>query len=292
MTASRKLYLHFAQRYQLARRDWLERYYAAALRDGRLAGLNRGPKTGLIVNLTTVPARLSEGAYLAIASLLHQSLRPDRVILWVTRELEGQPLPPLIVRLQEQGLEVEYCDDWGPHTKLVHALERYPDALLVTADDDCLYTSEWLQGLYRAYLAAPEQIHCWRAHRMVTGDDGTLLPYSDWDLMAPGRTGPSHHLFQTGTGGVLYPPRSLPPETLNRDVYRSICRTNDDIWFKAMALLAGTPVRKVKRKSRQFLTVTGSQSTYLWSVNCTENDVQLRRVFERYGLLDKLGGEF
>jgi len=32
---------------------------------------------------------------------------------------------------------------------------------------------------------------------------------------------------------------------LNREVFTSICPTADDVWFNAMAIKKGTPIRKV-----------------------------------------------
>jgi len=280
-----RIYVQIATTYHELQRKALERYYNGATNSGRLRGVTTDRRERpLIVSLTTIPSRLNQKAHLAIASLLDQSLAPNRVILWISDSLCDQSLPSAFHRLKEAGLEIEFCQDIGPHTKLVPALMAYPDAVHVTADDDCLYTQGWLAGLYRAYCAEPEVIHCWRAHRITRDDRGQIRPYSEWDWMAPGTSGPDHSLFQTGVGGVLYPPGSLADEVLNQSVFRTICRSNDDIWFKAMAQLQGTRIKKVRPKSVSYRTVGGSQVEQLWSVNSAANDEQIRLVFEKYDL--------
>ena len=34
--------------------------------------------------------------------------------------------------LEKRGLKIEYCSDIGPYTKLIYALENYPETLIIT----------------------------------------------------------------------------------------------------------------------------------------------------------------
>lgn len=268
-----------------------EGYHRLLVRAVR-SGLASEPRpTPLVVSLTTTPARLFGNADVAVATLLTQRLKPDRVVLWVSDEMAGHELPPRLRPLVAAGLEVRYGTDVGPHTKLLHALRAFPDSLIVTADDDMLYPRDWLSTLYASYRRAPGLIHCHRAHLMRLGSDGRLAPYHDWSLGAPGVVGPSHLLFQTGVGGVLFPPGSLAPEVFDVEAFRRLCPTNDDIWFKAMALLAGTRVRKVASESPRYRPITGSQESLLYETNLSANDPQLRATFDAYDLYPLLREE-
>jgi hypothetical protein len=94
--------------------------------------------------------------------------------------------------------------DLRSFTKIVPALLAFPEAHLVTADDDMAYGGNWLE---RLLAGAPGDVACLRAHRVAVAE-GAALPYDAWDrnLRAPKR-GPL--IFPTGVGGVLYPPGSL-----------------------------------------------------------------------------------
>lgn len=269
-------------------RTWLDRLREASFRMRLRVRRRRPPAprrgTPIIVTLTTTPRRL-QASETAIASVLLQTFVPDRVVLWLTDEVSRDPLPPGIRRLASAGLEVRFGADLGPHTKLMHALKAFPESILVTADDDTLYPTDWLSGLVDSYGRAPANIHCHRAHLIRVGDDGMPLAYQDWDLGAPGEVGPSMRLLPTGVGGVLFPPNALADEVFNLAALRRLCPTNDDIWFKAMALLQGTATRKVAPQSPRYRHVRSLASAALYLENVTRNDEQVRAVFEAYDLM-------
>ena len=179
-----------------------------------------------------------------------------------------------------------YRKDVGPHTKLVYALKEFPDAVIVTADDDTLYPRKWLQELYSAYLKNPDFIHCHRAHYMTFDDDGELNPYLKWKWLSQGIIGPDRALFPTGVGGVLYPPGSLHPDAVNDRLFQKLCPRADDVWFKFMALVNGTECLKIRPYFKEFFTIDGSQEVQnLGRQNVAKgNDDQVRAVMEYYGI--------
>jgi hypothetical protein len=240
----------------------------------------------LIISLTTKPSRLPK-VHLAIETLLQQSYPPQRVILWLADTLAPADLPTSLRRQQQRGLEVRFRRDLRAHTKLIHALREHPDSVIVTADDDTFYPRDWLEQLHQSYLRQPNCIHCHRAHWIRSTPSGALRPYLEWEFFSPDQLGPSLQLFPTGVGGVLYPPGALPTETLNETVFQKICLTNDDIWFKAMSLLAGVPTMKVAPVFAEYPTIPATQRETLKSINWGENanDRQLQAVFAHYDLL-------
>jgi len=263
----------------------LEMWYRIQALLNPLSGVKPGERSPqLNVTLTTVPSRFDR-IHITLASLLGQRLKPDRILLWVGDSDGGAPeLPRSLERLRRRGVDVRVRPDVGPHTKLVYALREFPDSVNVTADDDRIYPRWWLGELYNAYLAAPDVVHCYRAHGMRFTDDGRLRKYTDWDFFAQGEVGPSMSLFPTGTGGVLYPPGCMHEEVLNLDAMRELCPKADDVWFKAMSALKGVPVRKVRSRFREFPATSGTQDDRLWAHNRTGNDPQIAAVFDRYGL--------
>ena len=69
-----------------------------------------------------------------------------------------------------------------------------------------------------------------------------------------------------------------------------LCPTADDIWFKAMALLAGTPTRRVSGSTTDFPTLRRAQRHSLRAVNVGQghNDSQFRAVMDHLDLWDAL----
>ena len=248
----------------------------------------------LVVSLTSIAERVPT-LPLVVDSLLRQTLKPDKVVLWLNRtEVDGRPrltpetLPVSLKRLSLRGLSIEWCENMGPYCKLIPALRRYPTSRIVTVDDDILYPADWLEQLVRAQEQEPQYIHCHRAHRMRRDAAGALRPYAEWDRCIPGTEEASFDIFPTGVGGVLYAPGDLAPEVFDEGAFRELCPRADDIWFKAMSLLAGKRCRSVPNSSlrdhRCELAVSRANNLRAFNVAGGGNDAQLRRVAARYGV--------
>ncbi len=233
--------------------------------------------------------------WLTLWTLINQSRPPDRLLLVLARdEFPGSVLPARVERLRALGLEVLWVpSNIRSYKKLLPALEANPDEVIVTADDDILYPRDWLADLVAAHEADRGAIVAHRANA-ITLVDRRPAPYLCW-RHADTRT-PDPLVFPTGAGGVLYPPGSLPVETLDSGLALRLCPTADDVWFKAMSLLAWTRVKTVSDQFREFHNSLSSQRTSLISRNAstsdvpgrTRNDDQLEAVFDRFDLWSRL----
>lgn len=229
-------------------------------RQGRPHGLGGE----LIVSLTSYPPRFPT-LHRTIRSLLDQTVRPDRLILWIAHVDLGL-LPKRVNRLQARGLEIRTCDDLLSYKKLIPALEVFPDAFVATADDDTYYPSDWLETLVDGVDRST--ITCHRAHRLVSDGNGKLAPYLDWefDVQDDQAREPSTDLVPTGVGGILYPPHALDPIVTDRSLFQGLCPHGDDLWFYWCARMAGTPCRKVGHRMRR-ISWEGTQDSALWNAN-------------------------
>lgn len=249
------------------------------------------PTLDVVVSVTSIPERIE--LFLGeLGWLARQTARPRTAVIWLGEELFPAELRrDIAARFPlPEGVEIRYRQDLGPQTKLLYALREFPDLPVATVDDDVVYPPRWLEELYGSYRAAPEHVHCYRAHRIVVDGAGGLAPYSQWEWLAPGLRGPSHLLFPTGTCGTLYPPGALDERAFDLGAMRRLCPTADDTWFKAMALLKGTRAQKVRDESLEFPHIPGSERKMLWTVNAGRNDAQLAAVFAHYGLYGLLEG--
>lgn len=253
------------------------------------SGVTKNEKE-IVVSLTTFDKRIYD-VHLTIETLLQQSHKPDRIVLWVSREDFGEnDIPAILKRQMARGLEIGFCEeDLGPYTKFFYALEKYPNSLIVTVDDDIMYPPDMIDQLYKAYLKEPEVIHCHRAHDMTCDTQGQPLPYKQW-LRFSGRSEAGLDVFPTGVGGVMYFPGCFDDEIRNKAVFRKLAPNADDVWLKAMSLKKGTLCKKIndtRAWSLRFLTIPGSQVFSLKRKNKqkdTGNDVQIAAVLSHYGL--------
>lgn len=248
----------------------------------------RGHEREVIVSLTTYGKRLYD-VYLAIESIMQGSMKPDRIVLWLSDDILGKELPLSLQKQKGRGLEVMYCKDIRSYTKIIPSMRMFPEAVIVTIDDDVVYSFDMLEKLVVAYRENPSAIYANRIHRIHTDSDGQPLGYNDcWEHEvydfedSPGN-------FFTGVGGVLYPPHCLDDEVFNENIFLDICPSADDVWLNAMALKKGTPVRRVLThdpKGNEYLINPMVQDTSLSNINVLNkaNDIQIRAVFNKYDL--------
>lgn len=252
----------------------------------RRPGTDRQTNADLVVSMTSYPPRFPT-LHLCLETLLSQSLRPARLLLWIAEEDIAQ-LPRSVARLQRRGLEVRVCRNLRSYKKIVPARKEFPDAVIVTADDDLLYPRDWLLSLYQASQEFPGEICCHRA-RMITFDaQGHLHNYRFWPNLWVEAAG--LEVFPVGAGGILYPPNSLDErELFDESVFMNIAANADDVWLKAMSVLTGIPCRRLKTYSSPFPFLRGSQKSALMTGNLAgENDSQVSAVFSRFGVIDRI----
>lgn len=240
----------------------------------------RGP---LIVSLTSYPPRYSTLA-LTLRSLLRQTVKADRTILWIAHA-DFELLPREVFDLQSRGLEIRRTDDTKSYKKIIPALDAFPAAFICTADDDLYYWPTWLEELVDGADESGRIVPCHRAHEIAFDSDGTVKPYRDW-VLDVARRGESGHYFPTGVGGILYPPGILNHEAGDREFALTLCPFNDDIWLFWMGRRNGARYKTVGRH-RAFVLWRGSQDQSLWEENRKgRNDVQIWNMIERYGYPD------
>lgn len=247
----------------------------------------------IIVSLTTYGKRINDAA-ITIASIMEQTMKANRIILWLDYSFKKQHLPISLQLLQKRGLEIKYCSDIKSYKKLIPAIKEFPEEIIITIDDDLIYDYDLLEHLIVAYLNNPQYIYCHRMHKIkLNKSNNSIQPYFNWEWESEDMEA-SHLVFPTGGGGTLYPPHSLDEEVTNEDVFFSICRYADDIWFKAMALKKGTKAQRVfSRKPNSYIVNEAVQNEGLITINGNNNmnDIQLKAVFSKYNLYNKINKE-
>ncbi|RUO27010.1 hypothetical protein CWE09_10050 [Aliidiomarina minuta] len=238
----------------------------------------------LMINLTSFPDRFGT-LHLTLKSLLLQNVKADAVNLWLF-EGDKDQLPQNVLDLQQSGLSIRWVDeDIRSYKKLIPALQQFPDAFHVTADDDIYYRPDWLKSLVEGYTGDNKQILALRAHFVRRFKDGTTQPYRKWEAKTE-RRGPSKDLFFTSGGGVLFPPGSLHPDARKTQIAVDLAPTADDLWWFVMALINGSTVRRVG-ENKGLVTWPSVEASYLWGMNKSAehgNDMQLKNLLRHYKL--------
>lgn len=241
----------------------------------------------VIVSLTTHGKRIYD-VHAAIESIMQGSVKPNRIVLWVSEDYRKIILPLTLQKQMERGLEIRYCKDIRSYTKLLYALKAFPDASIITIDDDILYPYDLLECLMNAHMEYPDCICANWIREIPLNLDKQYISILKWPQLFE-TDEVSERFFFEGFAGVLYPPHSLDDEVFNESAFLDICKTADDVWFNAMALKAGTKVKYAWRhySVASFIDNEDGQCVALQNINNNGemwNDIQIKAVYEKYQL--------
>ena len=132
----------------------------------------------VIVSLTSFPPAISYAAR-AVQSILNGSVLPDKVVLYLTfAEFGEKGIPQDLQELAKNNPRFEIRDypiNIRSYRKLVPALTDFPDAIIVTVDDDVNYHPNMLRDLLELHKQIPNAVLAHRA-KCIKPDK----PYNKW----------------------------------------------------------------------------------------------------------------
>ena len=247
----------------------------------------------LIVSLTSYPARINS-VHLTIESILNQTQKADKIVLWLSEKQFPQKigsLPESLRHLLNRGLEIGWYfqdEDIKPYNKIINTLEKYPKSIIITVDDDVIYPENTIEQLYKTWLKDTKNVVCNRA-RKVKYDAKGLFPYNEWELCTRS-AGPSFGLLQTGVGAVLYPPKCFHKDVCKKNLFMKLSKDTDDLWLWAMLVLNNTKIIRTDVPKKCFDYIDNTQDIGLWNTkNATGgNDANLKLILEYYPNIMKI----
>jgi len=220
----------------------------------------------VIISFTSFPTRIGK-VHIMVRSLFLQTVSPDKMILWLAPEQfpnREADLPPRLLEMTKFGLSIEWYRDIRSYKKLIPALKKYPDAVIVTADDDMLYTRHWLENLYAAHLQNPHSIQSHRVTEFSYVDGRYTVRVGEVDVYPVA----TYLHMLAGGSGALYPPRILHADVFNEELAGELAPTSDDIWFWLMGVLNRVRVNVPLRRMLNLYYVPGTQEgPSLYQVN-------------------------
>ena len=246
----------------------------------------------VIVSLTSFPAAIAY-ATRAVQSILGGSVLPDKVVLYLTFAQfgeQGLPEDLQVLADTEHRFEIRnYPRDIRSYRKLYPALRDFPDAIIVTVDDDVAYHKHMLRDLLRLHKEYPRAVLAHRAKLIKPGKPYRKWRKYRWYHFVGKRIHTSFRNIQTGVGGVLYPPHSLCGEMIDEAQFTKLAPTTDDIWFWAAAVANDVPVIPVPFGHNKPKGLGKPRALSLKTVNFKQgadrNDLAFKAILENYPIV-------
>ena len=248
----------------------------------------------VIVSLTSHPGRI-KSVHKTIITLLHQTQKPDHVILWLAEEQfpgKEKELPKSLLRLVNNGLEIKWYHDIRSYKKLIPTLKLYPNEIIITVDDDWYYRNTLVECLLNEHRKFPDEIISNAITHPVILKTGELIS----DSKKRDYSGTASFMNKVlGSDGVLYLSRFLHKDVFKENLFMQLAATNDDIWFWAMAVKNDTRIRVPRKPVHPYaMTDPSSQNRSSLAVENSKNNLyeySTKGIFEVFPeIKDKLLG--
>jgi hypothetical protein len=223
---------------------------------------------------------------MTIESILRQSVKPDKIILWLYEgEFEGlSSLPEKLLDQQNRGLEIRFCkENIMPHKKYYYTMLEFPKANVITIDDDKIYPRDLLSKLIAFNITYPKTVISTICRKIEVTDD-RLTPYKDWKRKYETIL-PSFSYLPIGAGSILYPPNSMCKDALDIESLTLLSLKADDIWLKIMGLKNNTKTMCIAGEFIfPFISVRIKDDRELMSSNVKQghNDIVLIKLINHY----------
>lgn len=245
-------------------------------------GLNTKKRDSkIIVSLTSYPKRINT-VWITIETLLRQSMKPDAIILWLAdTQFNGlNSLPRSLLKLQNRGLTIQFCEDMRSHKKYLNVMQEFPEDIIILVDDDMFYPRDTVSKLMKLHAKFPDDI-CTMTAQYITPNFES--PPSGWrnPLLSEKIVHSDRLQIFTGSGS-LYPPHCLDISAFNRNLIRQYCLNADDLWLTFMANRKNTKITMMNPWRAFPVTIYGTNEGSLYYINAeqNQNDVQWNNLIE------------
>ena len=223
----------------------------------------------IICSLTSYPGRIAFVSC-AIKSIMLQTCRPDRVILWLAEEqFPTKELPQDLLALVSYGLEIKWTHDMYGHKKYYSPVkDQKINEVVITFDDDIIYSPKCIERLMKVHEKFPDCLVCERGQAFV--DKSELNP-GRWKTISDiGVHVPTFSMNPSPGGGCLIPYGAFYRDALNEECFTSLAYKNDDLWYMFMCAENGTRMIKTHKYHKTFSVVDGSQVEQMATENVVE----------------------
>ena len=210
---------------------------------GRIEGLNTQKReVPIIISMSSCESNFAE-LEMTLFSIFNQKVRPDKVILWLSKDMKLSEMPYNITKFVKTGLEIRFAENINSYTKTTEALKEFKKEIIVTAEDNILYPEEWLKRLYHSYISNPDDIHVHKA-KNITVKNKKIGFCRTWEYSDNENS--SFQNYPINTGGILFPPNCFIKEFFREDLYKKSSEKRNYLWIWFMAVISDRKIRLVK----------------------------------------------
>lgn len=258
-------------------------WYQCTKRYNRITQQNCTP--GIVVSLTSFPKRIGT-VWITIESIIRQKTKPEKVILWLSEEQlpSKDCIPNSLWEQCERGLEIRFVKgDIRSYKKYVYAFQEFPDKYIITTDDDIVYPTDMVGGLYEIAKNNPKSVACCFSCKIRWDENDRCIYQMPQETPVDGS---GYNVFYGTGGGTIFKPSEMDPDAANIELCTSLCPSADDFFLNGITRLSGCKI--IIFRNSPILTIFIKNDEKLNDSNGTmfggnsANTKQLRAFVEYY----------
>lgn len=232
----------------------------------------------ILVNITTTSTRL-DLCSATLWSLINQKIEEDYIInLWISKDayLSDHGIdfcPEFIEPLNDikNIIRVRYTKNIGPYRKLIPCIrEAMDDDIIVYADDDVIYSENWLNYLITDFEGNNRQVAIASRVRVFKKNIFGIQKGYFYSKIVYENNILIKDFMITGVGGVVVSRKLIREELLMNDDFISIASMTDDVWFTKLLNISCVPVKVCIDALNSFYELSHDKYS-LCSQNTTRN---------------------
>lgn len=221
----------------------------------------------IIVSFTSYPPRINS-VHKVVESLYRQTVKADEIVLYLSLEEFPEAEADLPATLKSLigrgGFRVAWVHgNLKSHKKYFYALQEYRDAVVITVDDDTVYSETMISELAESHRRFPDAVSA-RNVRIILKKGVELAPYRMWERenrLEEYADTPRMDLCAIGNGGICYP-AVRKEHWFDETAMLEKAEAQDDLWLKYNELVDNIPVVYTKSAQKD-ITIESSQTNNL-----------------------------
>ena len=190
----------------------------------------------VFVSVTTTKKRLDLFFY-AFQSLARQSYEDFIIVVNLSKEayLFDDGIESIPDWMTGENVQVNFVENTGSYRKLIPLIKTVGEEdLIVTADDDILYSNQWLSRIVKEASKHPNSIVCGGARRIKKNIFGRVQNYLGWQRCVTSET--AMDLIPLGGFGAVYRKKLVDLNFITDAAYKEFAPTADDLWFRIASM--------------------------------------------------------
>ena len=190
----------------------------------------------VFVSVTTTNRRLGLFFY-GLQSLVRQNYEEFKIVINLSKEayLFDDGIDSIPDWMEGKNVQVNFVENTGSYRKLVPLIENVGEEdIVVTADDDMLYSKQWLSKIVKEAGKYPDSIVCGGARHIKKNIFGRLQNYSSWRHSVAPET--AMDLIPLGGFGAAYRKKLVDLNFITDAAFREYAPTADDLWFRIASM--------------------------------------------------------